>query len=501
MYKLLIIDDEMDTREDIYKFMFADRFSIVCIKSNEDELCKVLQEHYFDCIILDNNLNDNLCKEDVLQILEQYNYPIIMVSNIRKFSLKEYDKECFIDCISLSQIFALRDMNEIQGKEQFQEKFIKDLCDRVERDIFYHRGYDNLEKDKLVICHVSDVQFCDPHTNENDLRTLFDKLGVFVLNFDSHIDVLVITGDIVFSGKKKEFLVAKEVIEKFKDTMRRNRHEIEILFVPGNHDFDYQCFLLDVDEKYMLDDTKLDKMPSLNNIDGFKELTITPDLFIDFEANANYLENFKFFSYAITKNDSYLKENFFIRCEKFAKSGFAIEGINNAYKFHKNKDDSKRYMYEYSSSLFGNFESTLYTIMAGHVAPKELGYMYTCKHQLDRCNETTFKNVCANDGKCEKWGDMEQIFDQCNTILYLCGHVHYSDIEISDDKSRLYVSAASPTGVNPNEKTLNIIELENKDEDIEVTISRYDAKPSGIAFNETSMYKYKKEQKGWEKIT
>lgn len=500
MYKLLIIDDEMDTREDIYKFMFANRFSIVCIKSNEDELCMVLQEHIFDCIVLDNNLNDNLCKEEVLQILEQYRYPIIMVSNIRKFSLKEHDKECFIDCISLSQIFALRDMNEIQGKEEFQEKFIKDLCDRVERDILCYRGYDNTEKNNLVICHVSDIQFCDPHTNVNDLRTLFDKLETFVLNFDSHIDVLVITGDIVFSGKRKEFSVAKEVIEDFKNTMSLNRYEIEILFVPGNHDFDYQSFLLDADGKYLLDDTQLDKMPTLDNVKGFKDLTITPDLFIDFEANSNYLENFRCFSYAITNNYSYLNENFFIRSEKFAKSGFAIEGINNAYKFHRNKDNSKRYMYEYSSSLFGNFKSPLYTIMAGHINPRDLGYKYNCK-QTDRCNDNTFRTVCGVVGQCEKWGDMEQIFNQCNAILYLCGHVHYSDVEISDNKKRLYVSAASPTGVNPNEKTLNIIELEIKDKDIETTISRYDAKPSGIAFNETSMYKYDKEQKGWEKMS
>lgn len=499
MYKLLIIDDEMDTREDIYKFMFDSRFSLVCIKSIEEELCKIMQEQYFDCVVLDNNLDDDLNREGVLQILEQYRYPIIMVSNIRNFSLKEHDKKHFIDCISLSQIFALRDVVDIQEKQAFQEKFIKDLCDRVERAIYRYRGYDNSEKNNLVICHVSDVQFCDPHSNDNDLRTLFDRLITFVKDFDSHIDILVITGDIVFSGKRKEFLVAKEVIEGFKNAMSQNRYDIQILFVPGNHDFDYQSFLLDTEGHNLLDETKLQNMPTLDNKQGLKELVIKPDLFIDFEANSNYLENFRAFSYAVTNNDSYFKENFFVRSERFAKCGFAIEGINNAYKFHRNNDSSKRYMYEYSSSIFGNFKSPLYTIIAGHVNPRDLGYQYNCK-QGDRCNDNTFRSVCGVTGQCEKWGDMEQIFEQSNAILYLCGHVHYSDVEISDNGKRLFVSAASPTGVNPNEKTLNIIELENWDENIVATISRYDAKTSGIMLNETSKYKFEKVKKCWEKL-
>ena len=497
MYNLLIIDDEMATRKDIYNFMFASKFQLECIESDENVLNEILQKKYFDCVIIDNNLDKGLSKEEVFKIIAELRYPIIMVSNVREFTLKEFNKEWFIDCISLSHIFALRDMPDCQEKKDFQEKFIKDLCERVERDIYIYRGYKSDDRDALVICHMSDIQFCDPNANENDLRTLFDKLETFILHLDSSIDLLVITGDIVFSGKKREFAIAKEVIGKFKENMKKHRRDLEILFIPGNHDFDYQAYLLDVDGKYTME-------PSFANIlselDDLEALVIKPKHFIDFEGDNNYITNFKNFAYEISKDISYLKRNFHIRIEKFAKSGFAIEGINNAYKFHKNKDGSKRYMFEYSGEFIKNFDVPLYTVMAGHVDPRDLGYKYVCNNQADRCDDNTFRLRCGKSGQCEKWGDMHHILEHSNSIVYLCGHVHYSDTEISDDKKRLFISAAAPTGINPNEKALNIIELDNKGNVIEATVSRYEAKPGSISNISMTKFSYDKLKKEWKEL-
>lgn len=520
MYKLLIIDDQIvkENRKTIYEFMFKDKFHITCVDSSESNINAELGKEYFDCVVLDNNLNSGLDKEAVMAIIAQYKYPIIMVSNVREFTVTEYMRDGVIDFISLNQYFNLRewvenveDNKEDNKKEKLKEQILKNLHERIIYDIFKARGYTDEEKQNIAICHLSDIQFCDPKTNEASIKSLFNKLEEFIINRDAPIDIVVISGDIVFSGKKKEFQLAEDVISKFHEKLKRQRKDVDILLVPGNHDYDYQCHAGDPSPNSQVDESEEEKI--IEKIDSKKgdvmevmkilrEVTITPDLFKDFEANPTSLSNFSKFAYDITKQFQYKNTEFYVTNTKYQKRGFVFEGIDNAYKYHKNMDNSKRYIYELNSDIVENVKAPVFSISVGHVDPRSLGYAKVCAMQEDRCNDELFRSSCSNSQQCEKWGDMQRFFGRVNAIMYLFGHKHCSDIEISQDKKMLFIGAASPTGVSLSEKTVNIIEIQNNKQDhqINANVAVYKATAENISYTRTSQYKYDIEKKEWDMV-
>lgn len=516
MYKLLIIDDETysDNRKEIYEFAFSKDFEIKCIESDEIQLESELKSCYYDCVILDNNLDKGLNKDDVLEKIKEYQYPVIMVSNSREFSVGEFLASRTIDCISLSHIFALRNVqNRSSENDEIQnlvEKCLRDLKDRVERDIFEYHGYKSDVKDSLTICHISDIQFCDPKAEENDIRTFFDKLAEFLLGLDSQVDILIITGDIVFSGKENEFREAKDYIKKFLEKMRASGRKLDIMLVPGNHDYDYQYFFtgaknckLDVEEVKKLncfieeDGAKLIEKKGYNSEGKDVEKKFTPDMFKDFKAEPVFLYNFKEFAYELTKDEKYSKKNFCIRNEKYQKSGFVLQGINNSYRYHKNIDGTKRYFFEYDYEVVGEMVKPLFSIIAGHIDPRSLGYDDICSNQQDRCSENLFRNRCCKKGQCEKWGDMERFFKKTNSIIYLSGHVHTSDIEVSKDKGMLFISATTPNGMNPGDRKLNVIQIKRGEEHIDAIVSAYSIGAEKIYAPVVQSYQYDLKCKKW----
>lgn len=508
MYSLLVIDDQNHTenRKSIYEFMFTDGFEISCIDSEEKNLLDALEKRVYDCIILDNNLDKGLEKNEVLDLLKEYNYPVIMVSNVREFTLREGNQSSIIDFISLNQYFALRDLQENPTENNIKEKelikkCLRDLHERINLGIYRKSCYENCNKKKLVLGHISDIQFCDPHVEDNALRTLFGKLEEFIINMDSPIDILIISGDIVFSGKRKEFEFAGEVIKKFMDKLKRQRKTLEIMFVPGNHDFDYQCFWLKEEEKCNLDLENVSTLfETIKNGEENKlfENKLTPNLFKDFFADSIYLNNFKQFAFELTGDSAYLNKDFYLVNRKYIKTGFSLVGFNNAYKYHKNKAGLKRYIFELDSDIVDEIKRPLLSIAIGHIDPMSLGYKNICSMQEDRCNDTLFKHECSEKGQCEKWGDMERLFARTHSIMYLSGHKHSSDIEISKNNEMLLIGAGAPTGANPCEKTMNIIEIEKIEEKIQVRISLHRANPEKISFLQLQDFEYDMKTNRWE---
>lgn len=516
MYNLLIIDDQnhSEKRKSIYEFMFSTKFNITCIDSEEANISHELNNKYYDCVILDNTLNTGLEKEAVINLVSEYNYPIIMVSGIREFggfTEKENEKGKIIDYISLNQYFNLREVLNSTGENELIKQSLKDLQERVTYDIFNSRKYNSEDLNKLTICHLSDIQFCDPHVDANATRTLFTKLEEFIINRDTPIDILVISGDIVFSGKETEFLVAKEAIQKFRDKMKRQRKNVHIILVPGNHDFDCQQFLSQENNECDLDEEEMKKWLGKKKedyvakcideqviISEIFETKINPSYFKNFKANSYFLKNFKDFAYDVIGEEQYLRKNFFVTCGKYMKRGFSLMGINNAYKYHKNIDGSKRYFYELDSDVVEPIRQPIYSVGIGHVDPRSLGYLKVCTIQEDRCNLEKFRTECSEKGQCEKWGEMQRLFKRTHSIMYLYGHKHCSDIEISQDESMLFIGAASPTGASLSEKTVNIIELEKMDRDVEVKIAVHRASAENISFVKTNEYHFDGRQCKWK---
>lgn len=502
MFKLLVIDDEIkqEKRKSVYQFMFEGEFETVYTSSQDEELKENLKKMYFDCIILDNNLDEELDKDEVIKILSTYGYPIIMLSNVRRFSDRELKKDGIVDFIALNLYFSLRE----DPDSSITKQALKDLRSRITHDIYISRKYSNIkDKSDFTICHLSDIQFCDPHIEEHSLRTFFSKLEEFILSRDKYIDLVVITGDVVFSGKEKEFKVAKESINKFIDKIQKNQmRKMDIVFVPGNHDFDYKCFLVSENTSQY----KISEEGNNKRTESFREISpeqiqnlkITPDYFDDFKAESIYLSNFKKFAYEITKDYAYFLTPFYIEKTNYLNKGFKLIGVSNAFQYHKNIDGTKRYSFELDSDLIKDVKKPLNSIVLGHVDPRSLGYKTVCANQEDRCSADLFRTSCKNNGQCELWGDMQRLFLKVNGILYLYGHTHCSDIEISDDKKTLFVGAASSTGANPSEKTINIIELKDIQDKISAKISVHRAKAENISFQCSYNYTYYKETEEWK---
>lgn len=93
----------------------------------------------------------------------------------------------------------------------------------------------------LSFVHLSDIHFNkysgDPYDVDNDLRSmlLYDVRENFHKSIDSCNGILI-CGDIVFSGKEKEYAIASEFLRTLCDKL--GLPDSSVYCVPGNHDVD-----------------------------------------------------------------------------------------------------------------------------------------------------------------------------------------------------------------------------------------------------------------------
>lgn len=91
----------------------------------------------------------------------------------------------------------------------------------------------------LLILHLSDIHIraaSDPILKRADLiaRTLNEHLAT------ASLVVIIVSGDIAFSGSKKEYQLAKPFLEDLRKRIRKEaRCDVEFVICPGNHDCDF----------------------------------------------------------------------------------------------------------------------------------------------------------------------------------------------------------------------------------------------------------------------
>ena len=99
---------------------------------------------------------------------------------------------------------------------------------------------------KLLLIHLSDIHF----TAANDV--IFDRSSAIlnaVKNLDYSLDlcVVVVTGDIAYSGSDEQYIIALEFFEQLKQLLSNNLSgtdqdhavPVNLIVVPGNHDCDF----------------------------------------------------------------------------------------------------------------------------------------------------------------------------------------------------------------------------------------------------------------------
>lgn len=89
---------------------------------------------------------------------------------------------------------------------------------------------------KISILHLSDLHFKETNVAQDIVLDTLVKTIEESVNPKYKINVIIITGDIAYSGKRKEYLNAKDTIDKIARICKIKNNRIFI--VPGNHDVD-----------------------------------------------------------------------------------------------------------------------------------------------------------------------------------------------------------------------------------------------------------------------
>jgi hypothetical protein len=250
-YKLLIIDDLIKERLDVYeRFFISDLFEIIKI-SDYSEFFKIKNQK-FDAIILDVFLDQNGWDESKAQQVRQElkikysNVPIFIISNrwgdpgilAEMTVLTNLFGKNVADYLSYLEInnsvSEARNVNKIMN-DQLRCRFLDKL--RVVRQ--EATGIEKEKDDDITLLLLSDIQFKDPHTVKAT-NGLLGSIISSLSNNDIYPDFVVITGDISFSGCPLEFEFAHKELTKFTkrlwEGMPEEIRKQRIVLIPGNHD-------------------------------------------------------------------------------------------------------------------------------------------------------------------------------------------------------------------------------------------------------------------------
>lgn len=92
---------------------------------------------------------------------------------------------------------------------------------------------------EFSIVHLTDIHF---NESKNYILERTDKIirAINSVLLPNEPVIMVISGDIVFSGKKAEYQIAKKFLDKIRFTISAEKTtNCEIILVPGNHDCDF----------------------------------------------------------------------------------------------------------------------------------------------------------------------------------------------------------------------------------------------------------------------
>lgn len=132
---------------------------------------------------------------------------------------------------------------------------------------------------KLGVLHLSDIHFRCKDDPAIEYGECIAKACYDIAN-ESDAFIIVITGDIAFSGRNSEYELAKNLLHKIKDKLiRETNKEINIFAVPGNHD----CTLIPEDEIRTVIIEKIVENPNDIKNSYINECTKVQSDYFDFE--------------------------------------------------------------------------------------------------------------------------------------------------------------------------------------------------------------------------
>lgn len=241
-YVLLVIDDEVSTRETIYKSVLeASGFFDIKFVKNVNEIDKRIDTTNADGYVVDVVLDNwNLKLIDVLNKIGDKK-PVILVSS-KWMELKNIQLTNILNITIDSPVkhfMAWSEFYDETSEKIAHPDIVKTTCLKIYTELnrFYRRSNLTIEPDETInILHISDTQFGDSETDTGAFL-LDSAIGNFMRKNRIETHFLIITGDISYSGKSDEYEKALEWFKTFLNELWPNQDMRErLLLVPGNHD-------------------------------------------------------------------------------------------------------------------------------------------------------------------------------------------------------------------------------------------------------------------------
>ncbi len=235
----------------------------------------------------------------------------------------------------------------------------------------------------LDILHLSDIHFkksLDAGDPADVRDRLIDAAGEHFKKYHS-VDMVAVTGDVAFSGKKEQYRKALEFFDKLKPLLPDTA---PILAVPGNHDVDRD---------------EVNKLFSLHKI---VEARNTDD-FLNDSRNIRDMLAPKFKAFRAFANKLHPKlypspKDYFWTREVPGKKGVALLGLNSAWASENEKD---------KPFITLGYPQFMEALKRTRKSPYRILMMH---HPKDWLEETDFNRFC------------DEVYEGCALILH--GHTH-----------------------------------------------------------------------------
>ena len=457
MYRIAIVDDEMDgeiDRRSFYKNLFGERFDIVKFASTPEEIVDLpkLEVHaYIVDLVYSGPQYKGITVESIISsINEVKSVPIILVSS----KWETFRTPSFIGKLckfnNIVMCLGWDDVSASAGSGSNHGFILNQISAEIGKYFKYTDVIKN-DNDKIIILHLSDIQFGDKNTDPSSVFSKYD-IVTHLSDINKMPDIIVITGDIASHGLWSEYLEAYEWLEDFCKSIWNDdiNWGERVVIVPGNHDVDYLASLPDEyewnysDEEFMTQKSVIKK----NSTHLYQEKAM-----IDF---ARFMRR-------VTGDISYLDEydDLFRVNEKFLNWGIRFYELNMAKDvspYTPRKIEIRQKDYDKLKRNTLKFKSkNIYNIVVSHFGPEDVGYRQ------------------SDIEKTRKWDAMRAFFESAKVNMYMSGHVHRSEIRCLGDNGpgahfsrNVIVSTASSCSLSadgrpPEEyRGFNVLELQRE---------------------------------------
>lgn len=454
-YKIMIIDDHIDRRIDMWRDFFTNNsidnmnlnyeskiefkrkagpeFDIIYPESGE-LLDEFIRDNKVDGYFLDVYLEDedNWEIKDVLHLIEQYNpkAPIFVYSS--KWKDKEVVEEVtkafrssflgrtpnsFYDTNTIESIVEsfrkatnIRHLNRIRVERMLINNMIDSAFGKTRKKL-------NPGNEEIAILHISDIQYGDKKmtgfsdTIWSEVKRVCQNL---IKNKDiNEINLVAITGDISMHGKQEEFNMAIKDMDEYlfkklwPKEVENGEYKERILIVPGNHDFDLNFCTLDYlnsENGPNEGDRQIDFIKAANMLSdsGRKKINDYHDM--GFAAFSNY-------AYSVTGNPIYIQRNHLnFVVDNFTNWGLKILCINTCDGISAEKTNGVEIDEGELKEILNSFDQSDYnytTLILSHHSPNMISSL---KDEEKKNFDISVKQLC----------------NITNAALWLGGHRHIS---------------------------------------------------------------------------